>query len=74
MLIGQLDGRGHPGAGFSELVHLVDVDQMAHTLGVDSLKGKTYRLHPVHLSSSAADGRAAEASYSPRTAVVFVTP
>jgi pullulanase/glycogen debranching enzyme len=83
VLVAQLDGRGYPGAGFSELVYLVNVDKAAHTLDIDALKDKAYRLHPVHRGNAAADRRAAQASYAPatgsfmvpaRTAVVFTLP
>jgi pullulanase-type alpha-1,6-glucosidase len=83
VLVAQLDGRGHPGAGFSDLVYLVNVDKVAHTLDIDALKDKAYQLHPVHRDSAAADQRAAQARYAPatgsftvpaRSAVVFVLP
>ena len=73
---------GYAGAGFSELVYLVNVDKVAQTVTVDALKAKGYVLHPVHRAPGAADRRAAEQShYDPptgrftvpaRTAVVFV--
>jgi pullulanase/glycogen debranching enzyme len=83
VLVGQLDGAGHAGAGFSELVYLVNVDKVAQTVTVDALKAKGYVLHPVHRAFGAADRRALEAVYAPasgaftvpaRTAVVFVRP
>ena len=83
VLVGQLDGRAYPGAGFTELVYLINVDKLAHRLDIEALKDKAYQLHPVHRSTAAADRRAAEASYSAasgsftipaRTAVVFVAP
>jgi pullulanase/glycogen debranching enzyme len=83
VLVGQLDGAGHAGAGFSELVYLVNVDKVAQTVTVDALKAKGYVLHPVHRAFGAADRRASEAVYAggsgtftvpARTAVVFVRP
>jgi pullulanase/glycogen debranching enzyme len=83
VLVGQLDGAGHAGAGFSELVYLVNVDKVAQTVTVDALKAKGYVLHPVHRAFGATDRRALEAVYAPasgaftvpaRTAVVFVRP
>ena len=83
VLVGQLDGAGHAGAGFSELVYLVNVDKVAQTVTVDALKAKGYVLHPVHRAFGAADRRALEAVYEggsgrftvpARTAVVFVRP
>ncbi len=81
VLVGQLDGNGYPGAGFKEIVYLINVDKVAQSLTIDALKGKAYELHPVHRAPGAADLRAAAATYSAatgtfnvpaRTAVVFV--
>jgi xanthine dehydrogenase iron-sulfur cluster and FAD-binding subunit A len=83
VLVGQLGRDGLRGAGFSELVYLVNVDKVAQTVTVDALKGKGYVLHPVHRAFGAADRRALEATYAAgsgaftvpaRTAVVFVRP
>jgi pullulanase/glycogen debranching enzyme len=83
VLVGQLDGRGYPGAGFSELVYLINVDKQAHTLTIDALKGRPYALHPVQAAADAADARAKDAridasngrvSVPARTAAVFVRP
>ena len=83
VLVGQVEGNGYEGAGFQELVYLVNVDKVAQTVTVDALKGKGYVLHPVHRAFGAADRRALEASFAPasgaftvpaRTAVVFVRP
>ena len=82
VIVGHLLGRGYPGANFSEMLYLVNVDIEPHTLGFDGERGKRYVLHPVHRASGATDRRAAEqASYDAasgrftvpaRTAVVFV--
>jgi hypothetical protein len=82
VIAGHLEGRGYPGAGFAEILYLVNVDLVPHTLDFASERGKRYVLHPVHLAPRAADGRVAgSASYDPangrfkvppRTAVVFV--
>ena len=79
-----LDGRGHAGANFSELLLLVNVDTQPHSLPLPALKDRGYRLHPVHLAPGAADRRPAEqarweaatgtALVPPRTAVVYVLP
>jgi pullulanase len=83
VLLGHLDGTGLAGAGFRELVYLLNVDKETKTVTAEALKGKAYVLHPVHLASGAADGRARAARYDaasgsfdvpPRTAVVFVQP
>jgi pullulanase-type alpha-1,6-glucosidase len=82
VIAGHLQGRGYPGAGFSELLYLVNVDTEAHGLQFDGERGKHYVLHPVHRAPGAGDRRAAEQSHydagtgrftvPARTAVVFV--
>jgi len=81
VLAGHLDGNGYAGAGFKEVLYLVNVDKQPQTLTIDALKGKSFVLHPVHSAPGAADKRAAAATYAAatgaftvpaRTAVVFV--
>jgi len=82
VIAGHLDGRGYDGAGFQELLYLVNVDVVPHSLQFDSETGKPYVLHPVHRAATAADRRAAEQArfeaatgiftVPARTAVVFV--
>jgi pullulanase len=82
VIAAHLDGDGYPGAGFGEVLYLVNVDTQPHTLQFDSERGKEYVLHPVHRSADGADPRAAAKSrFDPaqgtfevpaRTAVVFV--
>ncbi len=82
VIAGHLQGRGYPGAGFRDVLFLVNVDTDAHTLQFDGERGKQYVLHPVHRAPGAADRRAAESSrydagtgrftVPARTAVVFV--
>ncbi len=81
VLAGHLNGEGYAGAGFKELIYLVNVDKVSQTLSIDALKGKGFVLHPVHTAATAADKRAASATYASgtgaftvpaRTAVVFV--
>ncbi len=83
VVVGQVDGRGYPGAVFGELVYLVNAGRETAEPTLESLKGRAYRLHPVHLAAGAADPRPAQALYDPvsgrfsvpaRTAVVFVAP
>ncbi len=64
VLAARLDGAGYAGAGFREVVYLVNADKQAQSLTVDALKGRGYQLHPVHLAATAADRRiAAEARF-----------
>jgi len=83
VLVGQLDGAGLPleaGAGFEQLVYVINVDKQPQTLALPALAGLPWQLHPVHLAAGAADARAREAvldnagqlSVPARTAVVFV--
>ena len=81
VIVGDLDGTGYPGAGFAEIVYLINVDKVARTVTVDALKHEHFVLHPVLAGAGAADRRAASARYDaasgaftvpPRTAVVFV--
>jgi pullulanase len=81
VLVGDLNGVGYPGANFSRLVYLVNVDTRAKQLVVPALQGQALRLHPVHRAAGAADQRAASATFDAataqftvpaRTAVVFV--
>lgn len=77
----RLDGRGYPGAGFDVVDYFINVDKVAHVIVDPQARGRKMRLHPVHTADSAADKRAASASFDitsgrfsipPRTAVVFV--
>jgi len=84
VIAGHLDGAGYPGAGFQEILYLVNVDKVPHDLVIDGEKARGWVLHPVHLAAGAGDPRpAAEASYAPatgtftvppRTALVYVIP
>jgi pullulanase-type alpha-1,6-glucosidase len=82
VIAAHLDGDGYPGAGFREVLYLVNVDLKPHSLDFATERDKRYVLHPVHRAPGAADRRAAERSqFDPltgrftvpaRTAVVFV--
>ncbi len=82
VLVGHLLGDGYPQAGFKEVLYLVNVDKVTQQLRMDTLKGKPFVLHPVHLAEQAADTRprrearfdAADGTFQipARTAVVFV--
>ena len=84
VLVGQLDGRGLPGAGFDELVYFINAGLEAQTLELPELRGRRYTLHPVHLAEDAADPRprasarhdAARGRFviPARTALVYVAP
>jgi pullulanase len=81
VIVGQLDGVGLAGAGFREVVFLLNSDKVAQTVTAAALANRTYVLHPAHTAPEAGDKRAATARYAAasgtftvpaRTAVVFV--
>jgi pullulanase len=82
ILAGHLNGAGYAGAGFREILYLINVDKKAQQISIPTLRGHAFTLHPVHKSAMAADVRAkTQASYDAasdvftvpaRTAAVFV--
>ena len=73
VLAGHLDGRGYAGAGFRELVYLINVDKVPHNLRVDALAGKPFKLHPVQARKNAADQRVArDARFDPASSIFHV--
>ena len=72
----------YAGAGFAEVLYLINVDKRPHELVMESERGKRYVLHPVHLSAAAADKRVTRQArfhagagrfvVPPRSVVVFV--
>jgi pullulanase-type alpha-1,6-glucosidase len=82
VVVGQLDGRDLAGAGYSEVLYAINVSPQAVVLPLPALRGRAYRLHPVHRAADAADKRPVEASrwnadtgtltLPPRTALVYV--
>ncbi len=75
VIVGELDGRGLPDAGFDEIVYLINVDRQAHQLDIAALRGRALRLHPVQAAPGAADPRpAAEARYEPASGRFSVPP
>jgi len=81
LIIGQLDGRGLAGAGFSQIVYLLNANAQPVSATVPALAGQALALHPVQRSAGAADQRARGATFDSatgrfevpgRSAVVFV--
>ncbi len=79
-VIGHLNGVGYPGAAFSDIVYLINVDKLPQSIIIPELTGMSLTLHPVHAVGADARIRA-EAKFSPasgnfelpaRSAVVFV--
>ena len=77
-------GRGLAGARFGAVLVVLNADKKAHALDVPALRGRRWRLHPVHLGPQAADTRIAQEArvddatgafiLPERSAVVFVAP
>ena len=67
IIAGHLDGANMDGAGFSELLYLVNVGTEPQSIVVPEEINKAYQLHPVHLAPSAADKRPAQSRYEPAT-------
>ncbi|GAB3737388.1 pullulanase-type alpha-1,6-glucosidase [Luteimonas pelagia] len=81
VVVGEIDGRGYPGANFGALMYLVNVSPEAQT--VQTPPGRDWDLHPVHRAPEAGDPWPYDARYDsdtglidlpPRTAIVVVEP
>ena len=82
VIAGHLDGAGLPGAGFREILYLLNASPRAEVLELPGERGKHYALHPVHLQEGAADAMPREQArfdpvhgrftVPPRTAIVYV--
>ena len=81
IIVGYLDGTDLPGANWKSVVYLVNVSQTEQQIKINELQHHQLQLHPVQLSTDAADQRIKEeAKFSPqdgftipaRSAVVFV--
>lgn len=57
VLVGHLDGRGYAGAGFAEILYLLNTAPDAQTLVIPEDAGKRWRLHPLQASPQATDAR-----------------
>ncbi|MGH8084545.1 MAG: alpha-1,6-glucosidase domain-containing protein [Lysobacter sp.] len=74
VIAGHLDGAGYPGAGFAEVLYLVNVSPQPQTLVIPEAAGKRYTLHPVHSADIAADRRPREAAQYDTGSGRFVVP
>ena len=54
-----IDGRGLRGARFGAVLVVLNADKQSHVLALPAIKGRRWRLHPVHLAAHAADTRIA---------------
>jgi hypothetical protein len=74
-----VSGTGYAGAGFSQLVYVINVDKVAQSVTADALKSKNFVLHPVQVNGSdpvvkgaAYDNATGRFTVPARTAAVFV--
>ncbi|GAB2505619.1 hypothetical protein GCM10027084_20090 [Pseudoxanthomonas sangjuensis] len=74
VLAGHLDGSGYPGAGFREILYLVNAGTTERELVLPEERGKRYRLHPVQASRNAADPRPRETARYVANSGRFVVP
>jgi hypothetical protein len=74
-------GGVYPGAGFRDVVVVMNAGTVGATVPMPSLAGRELQLHPVHRAASAVDRRARDSRWDrsagtmwvpPRTAVVWV--
>ena len=81
VMIGHLEGRGYPGAGFAEVLYAINADVTTRTIPLPTEATKSWTLHPVLAATTGGDPRARAARFDPkvgtltipaRTAVVFV--
>jgi pullulanase/glycogen debranching enzyme len=74
VIVARLDGRDYAGARFREIVYVLNASDRQRTVKAPTLRGRAFRLHPVHLADGAADARAREARIDPRRGEVHVPP
>ncbi|MEI6106571.1 MAG: alpha-1,6-glucosidase domain-containing protein [Opitutae bacterium] len=83
VMVGHLEGRGYPGAGFAEVLYAINADIVSRTIPLPTEAAKPWVPHPVQAAITAGDPRAREARFDPkagtlsipaRTAVVLVIP
>ncbi|MBW8759846.1 MAG: DUF3372 domain-containing protein, partial [Burkholderiales bacterium] len=69
-----IDGHGLHGAKFGAVLAVLNVDRQSHALELPELKGRHWRLHPVHLAAHAADTRIARDAVVDDAAGRFTVP
>ncbi|HEV8693266.1 MAG TPA: alpha-1,6-glucosidase domain-containing protein, partial [Lysobacter sp.] len=73
VIAGHLEGTGYDGANFREVLYLLNGAPQAQTVVLPEEAGKRYALHPVLADAQAADSRAKQTTFDPRTGH-FVVP
>jgi len=69
-----IDGRGLAGAQFGAVLVVLNADKRSHALDLPELRGRRWRLHPVHLGPHAADARIAKEARVDDATGAFVLP
>ena len=75
VIVGELDGRGYPGAEFQSVLYLVNVSPEAQELHIETASGQPYRLHPALQRTPGLDTpgpRLGHFSVPGRSALVYV--
>jgi len=73
VVLGHLNGRGHRGAAYAEVLYAINVAPAEAELVLPELRGRAFVLHPVHRAPNAADTRpATQASWNAATATLRV--
>jgi len=69
-----IDGHGLAAAKFGAVLVVLNVDRQPHALELPELKGRHWRLHPVHLAAHAADTRIAREAVADDASGRFTVP
>ena len=69
-----IDGRGLAGAKFGAVLVVLNAGKRSHALNLPELRGRHWRLHPVHLGPHAADARIAKEARVDDATGAFVLP
>ncbi|HYP31114.1 MAG TPA: alpha-1,6-glucosidase domain-containing protein [Burkholderiaceae bacterium] len=69
-----IEARGLPGAKFGAVLVVLNADKRPHALDLPALRGRRWRLHPVHLAARAADARIAREARVDDAAGRFTLP
>ncbi len=72
--VGHIDGAAYPGAGFRELIYLINVDRMAHDITLPEEKNKAYVLHPVQRAATTTDKLVAQQARYAAGSGIFKVP
>lgn len=75
VIAARIEGRGYAGAGFNEVVYMVNASLRPQIVKDSALVARHFDLHPVHLAPGAADKRIAHyAVFDPQSGEFHVPP